>query len=205
MNDEEAAEAVSERDRRTRAPRRARPPEVAAADIDRIFDANGIAKKAAPAKLDAAWSRSAGLPDAHIVLNWLNLAPEGVVDRALWNRVRLPTSRQTALAEQVRKAYAPVFDALDDLGTATKAQLDEAFVTAYDLGDTVRYVRAFGILCRQAGIAVQALSARAAGDEASQDAPARTAQPRPARRPMTASTPKTPPTKRVVAGSTEHV
>jgi hypothetical protein len=158
-DDGENSSEEQDRLRRTRAPRRARPPEVAVADIDRLFD--GLRMIAPPPRIDAAWARGAQLTDANIVLNWLGLAPDGAVDRTLWNRVRLPGSRPEALSALARQAYAPIFDEVGDVATATREQLEEAFVTQYDLGDTRRYMRAFGAICRNAGISVPVLEGRA--------------------------------------------
>jgi hypothetical protein len=179
-DDRENGSEGQDRPRRTRAPRRARPPEVAVADVDRLFD--GLRTLAPPLRIDAAWARGAQLTDANIVLNWLGLAPDEAVDRALWNRVRLPGSRPEALSALVRQAYAPIFEEVGDVSAATREQLEEAFVTQYDLGDTRRYIRAFGAMCRNAGIAVPALEARAA-----------TTDPAPRASVAAAAVPKSPP------------
>jgi hypothetical protein len=141
--------------KRTRARRMQRPPEVAATDIDRLFER--IRTIAPPAKVDAAWARSFGLADATIILSWLGLADQGgtVEDPTLWNRVRMPATREEALAALVRKSYDRIF-ATVDATLASREDLEGAFVNAYNLGDTRRYIRAFARLCRHAGIQIAA-------------------------------------------------
>jgi hypothetical protein len=165
------AETTEARVKGTRAARMQRPPEVAAADIDRLFER--IRTIAPPAKVDAAWSRSFDLKDATIILSWLGLVKNGKVeDAALWNRVRMPATREDALADLVRTSYEKIFAEVD-VAEASREDLEGAFVHEYNLGDTRRYIRAFAKLCKHAGIPVTAF--HKSGDATS-----------------TAATPKTP-------------
>jgi uncharacterized protein DUF5343 len=180
---EETAQAP--RARRTRAGRMARPPEAPVGDIDNLFER--IRTIAPPTHVDAAWANGFGLKDAVAVLKWIGLVEggngdhSGRVDADLWNRVRLPGTRQEALAQLVRSSYAPIFDQVD-VSEATREDLDGAFVTKYNLGDSRRYVRAFLNLCGHAGI-------EAAAGRAAIPAPATvgnlapTSAPKPAHRP----------------------
>jgi hypothetical protein len=179
MNDEVAEPRI----RRSRAPRQRRPPEAAVADIDRLFERlRGIAP---PPRVDAEWARSFGLADAPTLLTWLGLVQDGqVTDSGLWNRVRLPATRNDALRELVRVAYDGVFSQVD-VSEASRDDLEGAFVNVYNLGDTRRYLRAFARLCHHAGIEVPALEVRR-----TRASFATVQEPRPAR-----STPDRPPTR----------
>lgn len=142
----------------SRAARMDRPPEAATGDIDRLFDR--LRTLAPPTKVDQGWAKSFSLTDAVKVLTWLGLVRDGKpTDPALWNRVRLLASRQDALGELVRESYKAIFNQID-VAEATREDIEGAFVNQYNLGDTSRYIRAFGALCRHAGIAVPALEPR---------------------------------------------
>jgi hypothetical protein len=135
-----------------------RPPEVAAGDIDKLFER--MRTIAPPPKVDADWAKSFNLTDATIILNWLGLTKDGgVTDSGLWNRVRMPATRQASLSDLVRASYAKIFEQID-VSEATKEDLEGAFVNEYNLGDTGRYIRAFITFCRHAGIPVAASDSR---------------------------------------------
>lgn len=63
--------------------------------------------------------------------------------------------------ERVREAYEPIFDQID-VEEASQADIEGAFVNQYGLGDTRRYVRAFGAFARHAGMTIPALAPRVA-------------------------------------------
>jgi len=161
MTDERQEKGGRAKVARRRAARMDRPPESATGDIDRVFER--MRTLAPPAKIDQAWATSFTLPDAVKILTFLGIAEEGKpVDTALWNRVRLPASREEALGELVREAYKPIFDQIADVAEASREDIEGAFVNQYNLGDTGRYLRAFGAFCRHAGISVPALEPRRA-------------------------------------------
>jgi hypothetical protein len=151
----------------------ARPPEVAVADIDRLFER--MRTIAPPLKVDLAWAKNFKLTDATIILNWLGLAKDSkVADPALWNRVRMPATRAASLADLVRASYAEIFDRVD-VSEAAREDLESAFVNEYNLGDTRRYIRAFVTLCRHARIRVAAFDARSEGERDAPTTPPRSA------------------------------
>jgi Family of unknown function (DUF5343) len=135
------------------------PPYTAAADITSFFDR--IKTMQPPEKIDTPWVESlkiaATQPSGVVgLVKWLGIASEaGVPDPAVWNKVRIPTTRAEALDPLVRTGYSKIFDRLD-VEQATRQDLEGTFVNEYEVGDPQRKISCFLALCELAGIKVSA-------------------------------------------------
>lgn len=126
-----------------------RPPITATSDIDAFFER--MRTLAAPRRIDQAWARDFRLHKQVIpMLAWIGVTNSiGEPDHERWNDLRAPRTRATSLDGALRQSYDPIFRQID-LVSATRTDLEGAFISAYQMGDPARYVRAFVALCRHA-------------------------------------------------------
>lgn len=140
------------------AEKKRRPPYTSGSDVQTLFES--IRNKQAPKKLDTEWVKSYKIAQQTeaipSLLEWLGIVDDaGAVDVETWNRVRIPQSREAALAPLVRSGYAEIFERID-VESASQEDLASTFVLAYSMGDPSRQVRCFVALCELAGISVGA-------------------------------------------------
>jgi len=110
-----------------------------------------------PKKVDTAWVKNFGFDTAHpsaipSMLRWLGVIDEEDQSTGVWDKLRVASTRQETLAQLVRSAYQPIFDAID-VEHASTSDLRGAFVSAYSVGDPRRHIGCFLALCNHAGIA----------------------------------------------------
>lgn len=138
-----------------------RPPYTSKADLERLFDR--MRTLADPGTIDSKWVESYGLaasqpPAVLSVLKWLGVVDESGVSAGVWNDLRVLSTRPEVLRGLIETAYSDIFARID-LATATRQDIDGAFISAYRSGNTDRPVGCFLALCEQAGIETGTTSA----------------------------------------------
>lgn len=145
------------------AERSRKPPYASNAAIDGVFEK--MRSMSRPSSIDSKWAAAYNLDpqlpaSIPTMFRWLKIVDEaGKVDE-VWNQLRLPSSRASALAPLVRNAYREVFSSID-VEEASRQTLAETFIQQYGVGDVQRPVACFLTLCRLSGI--EAAASRFAG------------------------------------------
>jgi hypothetical protein len=130
-----------------------RPPYASGADLDRLFARMRVLSD--PKKIDSKWVKGYKLagaqPQALVsVLRWLGVIDSNGKSLGVWNELRSGGSE--TLARLVKDSYSDIFSSVD-VKTATREDLEGAFIRAYESGDTGRHIKCFLALCAQAEIA----------------------------------------------------
>lgn len=132
--------------------RTVRPPYASESVIRTFFEK--MKNMGEPAEVDAKWVENYNFggaqPHALIgMLKWLQVIDGSGRTCGVWSGLR--TKQAETLAGLVRKAYAPVFEAVD-VESADREALNGAFITAYASGTTDKPLKAFLTLCSVAEI-----------------------------------------------------
>jgi Family of unknown function (DUF5343) len=85
------------------------------------------------------------------MLKWLRVTDESGQSLGVWNKIRVPGQREDELGKLVRASYSAIFEAVE-VSSASRVDLEGAFISAYSAGAPGRLVNCFLALCRHAGI-----------------------------------------------------
>lgn len=172
-----------------------KPPYTAANDIDTFFDKlHNVAPPAAP--ITTPWVEAKKLAQTQpsgitSMLRWLGVTDENNLIKAdLWNKLRAGKTRQQTLESLVRDSYEAVFTQFNDIAEATRDDIDGAFITAYQTGDTGRLRTCFLKLCEKAGIKVVPARTLKRESKRTESRPSASSTPKPS---SSSSTSKPPP------------
>jgi hypothetical protein len=145
-----------------RATKKVTPPYATPAGLSLFFEKIKTIK---PAALTTKWAEDHELPFADAIVNTMKFLKAVNKDGSLtpeFARLRLEGEPfQETLSKLVSAAYSPVFDQLEDVGSVTESNLNNAFKSAYDVGSPGRYVRPFLTLCELSGLRRPAAAAEA--------------------------------------------